>query len=88
MNSIVKTNILSLTTIGIMVIASVAYLFIGVSMILGSSRNGGTRVADRPVATPTPEPTPCTPDDPRDPKKPCPTPTVSPMPTPSPTTTR
>ena len=88
MSSIVKTNILSLTTIGIMVIASVAYLFIGVSMISGSSRNGATRIADRPTATPTPEPTPCTPDDPQDPKKPCPTPTVSPMPTPSPTMLR
>ncbi len=84
MISKIKSNALSLTTIGVMVIASVAYLSIGLSMISGSSRSGITRVADRPTATPTPEPTPCTGDDPRDPKKPCPTPTPV-TPTPSPT---
>jgi hypothetical protein len=82
MLSSIKENALSLATIGIMVIASVVYLSIGVSVILGSGWDSGPRIAYAAEATPTPSPTPCTPDDPR---KPCPTPepTVSPIPSPT-----
>jgi hypothetical protein len=80
----IRNNALSLATIGIMVLASIIYLFIGVSVINGSGWDAGPRVAAVPTATPTPSPspdpapTPCPGDDPRDPKNPCPTPIPSP----------
>ena len=78
MLSKIKTNALSLATIAVMVVASAVYLTAGVAVTSGSSWN-----SPNAAATPTPVPTPCTPDDP---KKPCPTPTPSnPVPSPSPT---
>ena len=82
MLSSIKENALSLSTIGIMVVASVVYLSIGVSVISGSGWDAGPRIAYATEPTPTPSPTPCTPDDPR---KPCPTPEPTVSPSPSPT---
>jgi len=82
MLSSIKENALSLATIGIMIVASVVYLSIGVSVILGSGWDSGPRITHAAVPTPTPSPTPCTPDDPR---KPCPTPEPTVAPSPSPT---
>jgi len=85
MFSMIKNNVLSLATIGVIVAASFVYLSIGVSVILGSGWNEKPAASAGVTATPTPTvaptATPCSPDDPRDPKKPCPSPTPSPSPT-------
>ena len=84
MLSKIRSNALSLATIGLMVVASIMYLSAGIAVTLGSGWTGGSTVTRAAAPTPTPEPTPCTPDDP---KKTCPTPTPvgTPTPTPSPT---
>lgn len=86
MLSKIRTNALSLATIAIMIAASVAYLFAGMAMTSGWDDRPST-VHAAGLATPTPAPTPCTPDDP---SKPCPTPSPggTPMPTPSPAMNR
>lgn len=74
----IKTNALTLGTIGLMVFAAAVYLTAGVASTSGI---GGPTIAQAaPTPTPEPSPTPCTTDDP---KKPCPTPTPSPTPRPT-----
>ncbi|MCC6329350.1 MAG: hypothetical protein IT174_12590 [Acidobacteria bacterium] len=84
MLSKIKNNALSLATAGVVAIAAVAYLTMGVAVTSGNGWSGGPSVTHAAVPTPTVSPTPCTTDDPT---KPCPTPSpsVTPMPTPSPT---
>ena len=82
MLSMIRSNALSLATIGVIVVASFVYLSIGVSVILGSGWETQPRIESASAVTPTPTPappsTPCPGDDPHDPKKPCPSPTPVP----------